>query len=190
MTTTDSVPKAKQTHLGLYVTARDAYETWKTDPDKVTILDVRTPEELLFVGHLDMAWKIPVFAQSYDWDAARETFPMRTLPDFVQRVRRIAGPDDTIMVMCRSGSRSGAAVNLLAEAGFTRAFQIVDGFEGGSGQPFFWSAHEERLEKLSLSLDGPADSRAAAVAGPGTLMSGTCRPEAASVPRAKHKVSR
>ena len=130
MTTTDSVPKAKQTHLGLYVTARDAYETWKTDPDKVTILDVRTPEELLFVGHPDMAWKIPVFAQSYDWDAARETFPIRPLPDFVQRERRIAGPDDTIMVMCRSGSRSGATVNLLAEAGFTRAFQIVDGFEG------------------------------------------------------------
>jgi rhodanese-related sulfurtransferase len=33
-------------------------------------------------------------------------------------------------VMCRSGGRSAIAVNLLAQAGFTQVFQILDGMEG------------------------------------------------------------
>lgn len=129
--TDGGVPKAKQTLLGLYVTAKDAYEAWKDEPEKIIILDVRTPEELLFIGHPTMAWKIPVFGQSFEWDAKTGKFPMRPLPDFVDRVQKIATKDDTIMVMCRSGGRSAAAVNLLADAGFTRVFQIIDGFEGG-----------------------------------------------------------
>ena len=50
-----------------------------TTPDKVTILDVRTPEEYLYVGHPAMAWKIPVAAQTYEWDAAKGQFPMERL---------------------------------------------------------------------------------------------------------------
>ncbi|TWU31307.1 rhodanese-like domain-containing protein [Novipirellula artificiosorum] len=52
-----SVAKAKQTVLGLYVTAQEAYAIWQADPDNVKILDVRTPEEFLFVGHPPMAWR-------------------------------------------------------------------------------------------------------------------------------------
>ena len=47
--------KEKQTTLGLYVTSREAYAKWKAEPDKVKIIDVRTPEEYLFVGHFAMA---------------------------------------------------------------------------------------------------------------------------------------
>lgn len=125
-----SVPNGKQTVLGLYVTAREAYEQWRSAPDKVKILDVRTPEEYLFVGHPTMAWKIPVAAQSYEWDAAKGRYPMKLLPDFVDRVRKIATPDDTLMAMCRSGGRSAMAVNQLAQAGFRHVFQILDGMEG------------------------------------------------------------
>ena len=42
-----NLPKAKQTALGLYVTAKEAHEMWQADPDNVIILDVRTPEEFL-----------------------------------------------------------------------------------------------------------------------------------------------
>jgi rhodanese-related sulfurtransferase len=121
---------AKQTTLGLYVTASEAYEKWKAAPGKITILDVRTPDEFLFVGHADMAWNIPVAAQTYRWDADRKQFPMRPLPDFVSRVRKVARPDDTLMVMCRSGGRSAIAVNLLAAAGFKNVYNITDGMEG------------------------------------------------------------
>ena len=125
-----NLPKEKQTNLGLYLTAKEAYEKWKAGAAKVTILDVRTPEEYLFVGHPTMAWKIPVAAQSYEWDAGKEQFPMTLLADFVARVQRVAKPDDTILVMCRSGGRSAIAVNLLAKAGFKNVYNIVDGMEG------------------------------------------------------------
>jgi len=128
--TTPNIPEGKRTTLGLYVTAKEAYEKWKAAPEKVTVLDVRTPEEYLFVGHPTMAWKVPVAVQSYVWDSGKGQYPMRPLGDFVARVQTLAKPEDTICVMCRSGGRSAIAVNLLAKAGFTRVFQILDGMEG------------------------------------------------------------
>ena len=124
------IPEGKRTSLGLYVTAKEAYEMWSAAPEKVTILDVRTPEEYLFVGHPTMAWKVPVAVQSYVWDEAKGQFPMRPLGDFVSRVQSFARTEDTICVMCRSGGRSAIAVNMLAKAGFKNVYQIIDGMEG------------------------------------------------------------
>jgi rhodanese-related sulfurtransferase len=125
-----NLPEGKRTTLGLYVTSKEACEQWRAAPDKVKILDVRTPEEYLFVGHPTMAWKIPVAVQSYEWDAAKGQYPMTVLPDFVDRVRKVAQPDDMLMVMCRSGGRSAIAVNLLARAGYRNVYNITDGMEG------------------------------------------------------------
>jgi rhodanese-related sulfurtransferase len=130
MTTETNLPKGKQTVLGLYVTAKEAYQKWQAEPDRVKIVDVRTPEEFLFVGHPTMAWKIPVAVQTYDWDAEKKQFPMKVLPDFGARVSQVARPEDTMMVMCRSGGRSAIATNLLAKAGFTHVYNIIDGMEG------------------------------------------------------------
>ncbi len=127
---TREIPKGKQTALGLYLTAGEAYRKWQADPGHVMILDVRTPEEMLFVGHPPMAWKIPVAVQSYQWDSAKKEFPMKLLPDFVARVKQVASEDDTILAMCRSGGRSAIAVNLLAQAGFKHVYNIFDGMEG------------------------------------------------------------
>ena len=123
-------PESKQTTLGLYLTARQAYDRWKAAPDDIIILDVRTPEEFLFVGHPTMAWNIPAFLQSYQWDAQQERFPMSPNPDFLAQVMSIAAPTDTLFVMCRSGGRSARAVNRLAEAGFATVYNIIDGMEG------------------------------------------------------------
>jgi rhodanese-related sulfurtransferase len=125
-----ALPKEKQTVLGLYVTSREAYEKWKADPEQVKILDVRTPEEALFVGHPEMAWTVPVAAQIYEWDTEKKQFPMKPLPDFPARAAAVAKPGDTIMVMCRSGGRSAIAADMLAKAGYTHVFNIVDGMEG------------------------------------------------------------
>jgi rhodanese-related sulfurtransferase len=128
------LPKEKQTALGLYMSAKGAYERWKTEPDKVKIIDVRTPEEYLFVGHPAMAWKIPVAVQLYEWDAEKKQYPMKPLLDFVSPVREIATPEDMLMLMCRSGGRSAIACNFLAQAGFKIAYNIVDGMEGDTVQ--------------------------------------------------------
>ena len=39
-------------------------------------------------------------------------------------------PDETILLMCRSGGRSAMAVNMLVQAGFADAWNITDGMEG------------------------------------------------------------
>jgi rhodanese-related sulfurtransferase len=109
-----SLPQSKRTSLGLYITAADAYEKWKADPANVKIIDVRTPEEFRVIGFPEMAARIPLSA----------------FDEFVGQVRKIARPNDTVLVICRSGNRSAAAVEMLARAGFKNAYTVVDGFEG------------------------------------------------------------
>jgi rhodanese-related sulfurtransferase len=129
-----NIPQGKQTALGLYVTAKEAYAKWQAEPEKVKIIDVRTPEEYLFVGHPPMAWKIPVAEQTYLWDSEKKQYPLKPLFGFAARVLSVAKPTDTIMVMCRSGGRSAMAANMLAKAGFTNVYNIIDGMEGdGNG---------------------------------------------------------
>ena len=125
-----AIPRAKQTTLGLYLTASEAYEKWKADPEHVKILDVRTPEEYLFVGHAEAAWNVPLLLQTYMWDASGRNLAMVPNPDFLARVQGLFEPTDTLLVICRSGGRSARAVDRLAEAGFTRVYSVVDGMEG------------------------------------------------------------
>ena len=51
-------------------------------------------------------------------------------PDFVSAVRESCGPTDTILAMCATGGRGAMAVNTLAQAGFTKVYNIINGFEG------------------------------------------------------------
>jgi len=109
-----TLPQAKRTSVGLYITAAGAFEKWQADPQNVKIIDVRTPEEFRTVGIPEMAAKVPLSASH----------------EFVVQVKKVAEPDDTILVICRSGNRSAVAVEMLARAGFERAYTVVDGFEG------------------------------------------------------------
>jgi len=124
------IPKDKQTTPGLYVTSREAYDLWHKDQQKVKILDCRTPEEYAFVGHAPMASNVPSNFMTYDWDAKRKSYAMKANPNFVKEIKKRFAKDDMILVMCRSGQRSAASVNLLAKAGFTKVYSITDGFEG------------------------------------------------------------
>jgi len=124
------LPKEKQTVLGLYVTAREAYEKWTTAPDKIKILDVRTPDEYMNIGHAAMAWNIPAFLQTYSWDENKQHFSIRPNLDFMSHVKQVFKADDIILVTCRSGGRSAWAVNQLAAAGFKNVYNITDGVEG------------------------------------------------------------
>lgn len=124
------IPQKKQTVLGLYITAKEAFSRWHVDSDKVIVLDVRTPEEYIFVGHAPMAKNIPVRVLNQELTAKNIKVVMEPNPDFVSQVKRDYKADDTILVMCRSGGRSAIAVNLLAEAGFKNVYNVTDGFEG------------------------------------------------------------
>lgn len=125
-----AVPKEMQTSLGLYLTPAEAYAMWKASPAAVSVIDVRTPEEYIFVGHPPMAWSIPLALQTWQWDPKGKSLPMKPNPDFVKQVAESFGKDDTILVICRSGGRSAKAVNALATAGYTKVYNVVEGFEG------------------------------------------------------------
>ena len=108
------------TSLGLYVTAREAYEMWKADPERIKVLDVRTFEEYVLIGHAEMAANVPLAFPTYKWDANKGNYSVVMNSDFIAHVKERFNPDDTILVMCRSGDRSAMAINALAKAGFTK----------------------------------------------------------------------
>ena len=112
------------------VTAEEAYEKWRAAPDSVKVLDVRTLEEYLFVGHAPMSRNVPLYYQTDEWDAKKERFAMLPNLDFVYQVKQVASVDETILVMCRSGVRGAKATNMLANAGFQHVFNIKHGMEG------------------------------------------------------------
>jgi rhodanese-related sulfurtransferase len=124
------VAEARQTTLGLYVTAKEAYDLWQADPEGMKILDVRTPEEWVFTGHAPMAINIPFAFLAYAWDADKQGFPWELNPDFVDLVRQRFDTDDTVLLACRSGGRAALAIDRLAQAGFTHVYNILDGMEG------------------------------------------------------------
>lgn len=128
-----SPPKEKQTVLGMYLTAKEAYEKHAADPVSMHLLDVRTPGEYVFVGHAPTAVNIPVLFLTPGITPENKPV-MPSNGNFVAEVEKRYKKTDTILVMCRSGGRSAAAVNKLAAAGYANVYNIVDGFEGDADE--------------------------------------------------------
>ncbi len=139
---TQDVPTTQRTTLGLYVTPTEAYAMWQADPEGVTVLDVRSFEEYVFDGHPHMARNVPLAYLKFERpdEAAAPAAPVPgQLPpgftvhpnlDFIPEVKRYCGSDETILVMCAAGGRGARAVDVLARAGFTKVYNIVNGFDG------------------------------------------------------------
>lgn len=133
-----SVPAPKRTKLGQYLSSQEAAKFMDQNGSKALFLDVRTTAEVTFVGMPVQAdanvpyMKEPEFPV---WDGVKGTFKLEPNPDFIPEVRRRLaakglGPNDAVVLICRSGDRSASAANLLTEAGFKNVYSVVDGFEG------------------------------------------------------------
>lgn len=124
------IPKDKRTNAGLYITAAAAFAKWNQEPERFTIVDVRTPEEYFYIGHPPMARNIPMgfFTGTLSPDSIEPE--MRLNNRFLTEVRSSFESSDHILLICRSGVRSAFAANELAAAGFHNVYNIVDGFEG------------------------------------------------------------
>lgn len=133
-----ALPAVKKTKLGQYLTANEASDLVSKNAKTILFLDVRSPAEVTFVGMPAMAdANVPyMIAPEFPvWDEAKSTLKLETNPDFVPEVQRRLSekglnPESQIVLICRSGDRSAAASNLLAEAGFKKVYSVVDGFEG------------------------------------------------------------
>lgn len=135
----DSVPEKKATALKLYLHPKDALARMNgPEAAKTLFIDVRTPQEAMFVGMASVVdANIPymVMPELPEWDAKKNAYKLLPNSGFLPAVMakldaKGLGKNDTVILMCRSGDRSATAANLLAKAGFTQVYSVLEGFEG------------------------------------------------------------
>jgi rhodanese-related sulfurtransferase len=132
------LPLVKQTKLGLYLSAPEAFKMKSEGGDKVLFVDIRTKGEFQFLGTPAIIDQNIPYMEIDDlggWDKKNNRYTMSPNSDFVGAVAALAartnrGKSDPIILICRSGDRSSQAANLLQEAGYTKVYSVVDGFEG------------------------------------------------------------
>ena len=88
------------------------------------LVDVRSVAEYVFVGHPVKAYNVPLSFWSED--------EQKLVPNdhFVADLQARFQPDDTLIFICRSGGRSLRAAQAAQGAGFKKAVNVTDGFEG------------------------------------------------------------
>lgn len=135
------VPDPKRSKAGLYLEAKDvpAFIEARGGAPKVLFLDIRTRAEAMFVGMPASVDALVPYVElpelMSDWDAQRSAYKLEPVQDFVPEVlRRLQakqlGKTDVVVLICRSGDRSGRAATRLTDDGYTQVYSVVDGFEG------------------------------------------------------------
>jgi rhodanese-related sulfurtransferase len=134
---TATLPDKKQTKLGLYLTAQEAFKL-KTEKADAIFVDVRTRSEVTFLGMPQMVdanipFEIPNGWNS--WSDKKQTFKLEQNANFLASLEKLVqasggNKESTIILMCRSGSRSAKATNLLTENGYSNVYTVTDGYEG------------------------------------------------------------
>jgi rhodanese-related sulfurtransferase len=132
------VPSSKRTKPGLYLDAKEAHDMKQQLGDKLLFVDIRTRGEIIYTGvATGVDAYIPMFEHPPNaaWDEKAGRFQLEPNKDFEKEIARRAaskglGKTDPIVLICRSGDRSGRAATQLAEAGYTQVYTVVDGFEG------------------------------------------------------------
>lgn len=132
----DGIPENKQTKLGLYVTAAEA-ESMLSNED-VLFVDIRSRAEVAFLGlptRVDVHMPYMVMPMMAYFNEDKGVYDLEINPDFPNDFKSYAeeqgvSSDTPIILMCRSGSRSARAADLLANMGYTQVYSLVDGYEG------------------------------------------------------------
>jgi rhodanese-related sulfurtransferase len=102
------------------VTPQEAFTLLRAFPN-ARLIDVRTRPEWEYVGRIPGSTLI-------EWN----TYPAGTRnPAFVDELQAAArDPETPVLFVCRSGHRSDSAARAAAAAGYTMAFNVLEGFEG------------------------------------------------------------
>ncbi|GAA4415442.1 rhodanese-like domain-containing protein [Quisquiliibacterium transsilvanicum] len=87
---------------------------------QAVLVDVRTEEELALVGRVPGAIHVP-WAHGVDMTPNQE---------FIRELAAVAPPELPLLFLCRSGKRSERAADAASLAGWARAFNVLEGFEG------------------------------------------------------------
>lgn len=136
VTLAEDVPNKKRSNAGLYLTATEAAEFVRDD--KVLFVDVRTRAEVNFLGlptQVDVHIPFMVMPAFPEFDEKKKSYRLEVNEDFRDDILQYVSshgytPDTPIVLMCRSGSRSAKAANILTEMGFSQVYSVIDGYEG------------------------------------------------------------
>jgi rhodanese-related sulfurtransferase len=105
------------------VSPAEGFELLQLDP-RTRLIDVRTRAELDWVGR-------PLIGDGQyahvEWTRYPGAVPNL---EFLQQLAQHATPDTPVLFLCRSAARSKLAAIAAAQAGFTQAFDLLEGFEG------------------------------------------------------------
>ena len=121
--------QAKGRELGLCyagaVTPQQAFAL--TEAGQAAVVDVRSRFEHEFVGRIPgsklIEWRI--------YEAKPEGgIGSRLNTDFIEQLKAQHRPDETLLLLCRSAVRSHQAAEAAHAAGYTGAYNILEGFEG------------------------------------------------------------
>lgn len=111
--------KAKGLAYSGEMTPQEAYEVWKSAPG-AKLVDVRSKAECDWVGRVPGAIEI-------EW----ASYPgMQPNPNFMSALQQQVDKESVVLFLCRSGARSHNAANVAVQAGYTAAYNILEGFEG------------------------------------------------------------
>jgi rhodanese-related sulfurtransferase len=101
------------------VSPQEAWALFSTG--RALLVDVRTKEELTFVGQVPGTLHVP-------W--ATGTSLTRN-PRFARELEaKVGNKHQRVLLLCRSGKRSALALDAARKAGFTQASNVSEGFEG------------------------------------------------------------
>ncbi len=91
---------------------------------RVKLIDVRTNAERDWVGRVAVG-------EAQHGAVQWSTYPGgQPNPAFIDQLAQLAGKDDVLLFLCRSGVRSRHAAKLATEHGYSHAYDILEGFEG------------------------------------------------------------
>ena len=114
--------RARKDHLPYFgaLSPSDAYAVIKAVPN-ARLIDVRTRPEWDYVGHVPESSLL-------EWNAYPDG---RRNPEFLPELRvKAPDPEAPVLFLCRSGQRSDGAARVAAAAGYSKAFNVLEGFEG------------------------------------------------------------
>jgi rhodanese-related sulfurtransferase len=158
--------------LGLSVLISNAFAYDDVAPDEAYdmvvedgayILDVRTPQEWIWVGHPGVnkqgdGAELEGYILNVSYEVYHEGYSkgdvMIVNNQFVNDVEGLLDKDLAIITMCRSGARSVQAALILEAAGFTNVYNMVTGFEGGKDSNGYRTLNGWKVDGLPYNYSG------------------------------------